>query len=269
MSFNGSQTVTKAVILAGGLGTRISEETHLRPKPMIEIGGRPILWHILKIFSAYGINEFIICAGYKGYIIKEYFANYFLHMSDVTFDMQRNSMEVHARKAEPWRITVVDTGDATQTGGRLARVRPYLNEEPFCFTYGDGVADVNIGELIAFHQSSGRLATLTAVQPPGRYGSLGFGHDQPDLVTQFQEKPVGDNAWINGGFFVLEPRAVDYIREGDATIWERAPLEGLARDKQLGAYHHRGFWRPMDTLRDKVELETLWSTGAAPWKTWE
>lgn len=258
----------KAVILAGGKGTRISEETHLRPKPMIEIGGRPILWHILKIYSSHGIQDFIICAGYKGYIIKEYFANYFLHMSDITFDMQKNSMEVHSRKAEPWRITVVDTGEETMTGGRLARVKPYLTDETFCFTYGDGVSDVDIGRLIEFHRDSKRLATLTAVQPPGRYGSLGISPQQPDLVTQFQEKPVGDNAWINGGFFVLEPKVIDYIDEGDQTTWEKGPLESLARDKQLGAFYHRGFWKPMDTLRDRVELETLWNNGVAPWKVW-
>ncbi len=260
---------TKAVILAGGMGTRISEETSLRPKPMIEIGGKPILWHILKIYSSFGINDFIICAGYKGYIIKEYFANYFLHMSDVTFDMQRNSMEVHARKAEPWRVTIIDTGNESMTGGRLARVRPYLNEETFCFTYGDGVADIDIEALIRFHKASGRLATLTAVQPPGRYGSLGFEPGQPDMVGNFQEKPEGDGAWINGGFFVLEPKVLDYIVEGDATVWERGPLERLAAEKQLSSYRHKGFWKPMDTLRDKNELESLWSSGRAPWKTWE
>jgi glucose-1-phosphate cytidylyltransferase len=268
MRHNLSQTVTKAVILAGGLGTRISEETHLRPKPMIEIGGRPILWHILKIYSAYGINDFIICAGYKGYVIKEYFANYFLHMSDVTFDMQRNSIEVHSQKAEPWRVTVVDTGDETQTGGRLARVRPYLNDGPFCFTYGDGVSDVNIAELIAFHKASGRIATLTAVQPPGRYGALSFDRDKTDCVTAFQEKPDGDGAWINAGFFVLDPKAIDYVDQGDQTVWERSPMDRLAKERQLSAYRHQGFWRPMDTLRDKVELESLWASGKAPWKKW-
>jgi glucose-1-phosphate cytidylyltransferase len=258
----------KAVILAGGLGTRISEETHVRPKPMIEIGGRPILWHILKIYSSFGIQDFIICAGYKGYVIKEYFANYFLHMSDVTLDMSRNTMEVHSRKAEPWRITIVDTGLETLTGGRLARVRPYVRDETFCFTYGDGVADIDIKALVAFHRSSGRIATLTAVQPPGRYGALGFESSNTDLVAKFQEKPEGDGAWINGGFFVLEPQAFEYILDGDATSWERAPLEKLAAERQLAAYRHRGFWRPMDTLRDKMELEDLWSSGQAPWKSW-
>ena len=259
----------QAVILAGGLGTRISEETHLKPKPMIEIGGRPILWHILKIYSSFGINDFIICAGYKGYIIKEYFANYFLHMSDVTFDMSRNSIDVHTRKAEPWRITVVDTGDESMTGGRLARVKPYLNAETFCFTYGDGVANIDIGKSIEFHRTKGKLATLTAVQPPGRYGALGFDIQDKDFVTAFQEKPEGDGAWINGGFFVLEPKVLDYLQDGDATVWEREPLEQLVKDKQLSAYRHRGFWRPMDTLRDKNELESLWNKGEAPWKSWD
>lgn len=259
----------KAVILAGGLGTRISEETHLKPKPMIEIGGRPILWHILKIYSAHGINDFIICAGYKGYLIKEYFANYFLHMSDVTFDMHRNGMEVHTRNAEPWRVTIVDTGENSMTGGRLARVKPYLNDQTFCFTYGDGVADIDIRASIEFHQRRGKLATLTAVQPPGRYGALGFERNDPDGVAAFQEKPEGDGAWINGGFFVLEPEVLDLIKHGDATVWERGPLETLAREQQLSAYRHRGFWRPMDTLRDKIELDSLWSKGTAPWKTWE
>ncbi len=256
------------MILAGGLGTRISEETHLKPKPMIEIGGRPILWHIMKIFSAHGVNNFIICAGYRGYVIKEYFANYFLHMSDVTFDMSQNTMEVHARNAEPWRVTIVDTGDETMTGGRLAKVHQYLNDESFCFTYGDGVGDVDITALLRFHRESGKLATLTAVQPPGRYGSLRFDAQHPDQVTDFQEKPTGDGGWINGGFFVLEPKALQYISEGEMTVWERTPLERLATDEQLIAYRHHGFWRPMDTLRDKNELETLWSGGNAPWKIW-
>lgn len=260
---------TKAVILAGGLGTRISEETHLKPKPMVEIGGRPILWHILKMYSSHGINDFIICAGYKGYVIKEYFANYFLHTSDITFDISRNTLEVHTRHGEPWRVTVVDTGDETMTGGRLARVRRYLNDEPFCFTYGDGVSDVNIGELIQFHLKQGKLGTVTAVQPPGRYGTMGFSQDDSNLVKQFQEKPLGDGAWINGGFFVLDPKAIDYVNEGDSTIWERGPLETLAKDNQLAAYRHNGFWRPMDTLRDKNELEKLWEAGNAPWKTWD
>ena len=258
----------QAVILAGGLGTRISEETHLKPKPMIEIGGRPILWHILKIYSSHGINDFIICAGYKGYVIKEYFANYFLHMSDVTFDMSRNSMEVHTRSAEPWRVTVVDTGEETMTGGRLARVKPYLNDETFCFTYGDGVADINVSELVAFHRSAKKLATLTAVQPPGRYGALGFNPSDQNEILSFQEKPEGDGAWINGGYFVLEPKAIDYIKDGDSTTWERKPLASLAEEGQLAAYRHNGFWRPMDTLRDKAELENHWSSGAAPWKSW-
>jgi glucose-1-phosphate cytidylyltransferase len=255
----------KAVILAGGLGTRISEETHLKPKPMVEIGGKPILWHILKTYSHYGINEFIICCGYKGYVIKEYFANYFLHMADVTFHMNMNSMEVHNKKAEPWRVTVVDTGEASMTGGRLRRVREFIGDETFCFTYGDGVADVNIGALIAFHRQQGRQATLTAVQPPGRYGALQLKAD--GAVTGFQEKPEGDGGWINGGFFVLEPAVIDRI-EDDATIWEQEPLKGLAHDGQLSAYHHSGFWQPMDTLRDRNLLDKLWSAGEAPWKVW-
>ena len=254
----------KAVILAGGLGTRLSEETSLKPKPMVEVGGKPILWHILKLYSHFGINEFIICCGYKGYIIKEYFANYFLHTSDVTFDMADNSMEVHARKAEPWKVTLVDTGESTLTGGRLARVREYVGDEPLCFTYGDGVADVDIGALIAFHQSEGRKATLTAVQPPGRFGSLAF---ERGRVLAFEEKPQGDGNWINGGFFVLNPAVFDLI-QGDATIWERQPLETLAEQNQLSIYNHHGFWQPMDTLRDKQHLEELWSSGKAPWKTW-
>ncbi len=254
----------KAVILAGGLGTRLSEETALKPKPMVEIGGRPILWHILKIYSSHGINDFVICAGYKGYVIKEYFANYFLHMSDVTFDMASNQMEVHQKKAEPWRVTVVDTGDETMTGGRIKRVRDYVGNSSFCCTYGDGVGDVNISELVAFHQRSGLEATLTGVQPPGRFGALML---EEDRVTAFQEKPQGDGAWINGGFFVLEPSVIDVI-EGDPTVWEREPLEKLAARNQLGIFRHRGFWRPMDTLRDKLELESLWDAGRAPWKTW-
>jgi glucose-1-phosphate cytidylyltransferase len=256
----------KAVILAGGLGTRLSEETSLKPKPMVEIGGRPILWHILKMYSRHGINDFIICAGYKGYIIKEYFANYFLHMSDVTFDMASNTMEVHRKHAEPWRVTIVDTGEATMTGGRLRRVADYLDGGSFCFTYGDGVGDVDITRLIAFHKSHGREATLTAVTPPGRYGALAL--DADDGVAHFQEKPEGDGSWINGGFFVLERSVLARIDQGDATIWERGPLEGLAADKQLMAFRHDGFWRPMDTLRDKVQLEEMWESGKAPWKTW-
>lgn len=255
----------KAVILAGGLGTRISEETHLKPKPMVEIGGKPILWHILKIYSAHGINEFIICCGYKGYVIKEYFANYFLHTSDVTFDMQLNTMEVHHKTAEPWKITLVDTGETTMTGGRLKCVRDYLRDETFCLTYGDGVADVDITSLIAHHRSYGRLATVTAVQPPGRYGSLEFSARAG--VGGFQEKPQGDGGWVNGGFFVLEPEVIDRI-DGDNTIWEQDPLRSLAADGELTAYQHKGFWQPMDTLRDRVLLEDLWDKGAAPWKVW-
>jgi len=255
----------KAVILAGGLGTRISEESAVRPKPMIEIGGKPILWHILKIYSEFGINDFVICCGYKGYVIKEYFANYFLHMSDVTFDMQHNRMEVHHKTAEPWRVTLVDTGEDTLTGGRLRRVREYVGDDEFCFTYGDGVADIDIAALLAFHRASGRLATLTAVQPPGRFGVLDI-HE--GAVKSFQEKPSGDGSWINGGFFVLNPKVIDYI-DGDDTIWERAPLERLASEGQLGAYFHEGFWQPMDTLRDKNHLESLWASGKAPWKVWK
>ncbi len=258
----------QAVILAGGLGTRISEETHLKPKPMIEIGGRPILWHILKIYSRHGINDFIICAGYKGYLIKEYFANYFLHVSDVTFDIGRNSMEVHTRNGEPWRVTIVDTGEETATGGRLSRIRPYLTNQSFCFTYGDGLTDHDISESIHFHKSHGKLATLTAVQPPGRYGSLGFSNTSSDTVETFQEKPAGDGSWINGGFFVLEPGVLDFITDGDSTIWERKPLDALASAGQLKAFRHRGFWKPMDTLRDKIELENMWASGQAPWKSW-
>jgi glucose-1-phosphate cytidylyltransferase len=256
----------KAVILAGGLGTRISEETHLKPKPMIEIGGRPILWHILKLYSAHGVNDFIICCGYRGYVIKEYFANYFLHMSDVTFDMATNQMEVHERKAEPWKVTLVDTGDETLTGGRLKRIAPYLaGEKSFCFTYGDGVADVDIQSLITFHESHGKLATVTAVQPPGRYGAI---EEEGGLVSGFTEKPRGDGALINGGFFVLSPKCLDLI-EGDATSWEGEPLTKLAHSGQMMAFEHRGFWQPMDTLRDKNHLEELWDSGQAPWKIWQ
>ena len=254
-----------AVILAGGLGTRISEETHLKPKPMIEIGGKPVLWHILKIYSAHGINDFIICVGYKGYVIKEYFANYFLHMSDVTFDIKNNRMEVHHKHAESWRVTVVDTGEETQTGGRLKRVRDYLKDEPFCFTYGDGLADVDVSATVEFHRSHGKLATITAVQPPGRYGALQI---EEGFVRDFHEKPLGDGAWINGGFFVLDPAVVGRIPD-DASIWEREPMESLARDNELMAYQHSGFWRPMDTLRDKSQLEELWQSGRAPWKVWK
>jgi len=254
----------KAVILAGGLGTRISEETYLKPKPMIEIGGRPILWHILKLYSSHGINEFVICCGYRGYVIKEYFANYFLHMSDITFDMKHNSMEVHQKNAEPWKVTVVDTGEETMTGGRLKRVSPYIGNETFCFTYGDGVGDVNIKAAVAAHKSSGKKATVTAVQPAGRFGMLNL---EGNSVTGFIEKPEGDGGWINGGFFVLEPSVLDFI-EGDSTIWEREPLQGLATEGQLNAFQHRGFWQPMDTLRDKQHLEELWQSGKASWKKW-
>lgn len=254
----------KAVILAGGLGTRISEETSTRPKPMVEIGGKPILWHIMKVYSAHGIHDFIICCGYKGYVIKEYFANYFLHMSDVTFDMHHNKMEVHQRNAEPWKVTLVDTGEETMTGGRLKKVRRYLTEEDFCFTYGDGVGNVDITKLVAFHKEQGTLATLTATQPPGRFGALNM---EQHKITNFQEKPQGDGSWINGGFFVLSPKVLDYI-EGDQTIWERVPMERLAAEGQMSAYLHRGFWQPMDTLRDKNHLEELWTSGKAPWKTW-
>jgi glucose-1-phosphate cytidylyltransferase len=256
----------KAVILAGGLGTRISEETHLKPKPMIEIGGKPILWHILKIYSHHGINDFIVCCGYKGYVIKEYFANYFLHMSDVTFDMSKNSMEVHQRNAEPWKVTLVDTGDETMTGGRIKHIANYVrDEEFFCMTYGDGVGDINITELIAFHRSQNVKATLTATIPPGRFGSLDLNGSK---VNSFMEKPKGDGAMINGGFFVLSPQVIDYIK-GDTTLWEREPLEELARQGNLSAYSHHGFWQPMDTLRDKNYLEELWQSGKAPWKVWE
>jgi glucose-1-phosphate cytidylyltransferase len=255
----------KAVILAGGGGTRISEETHLKPKPMIEIGGKPLLWHILKTYSHHGVNDFIICCGYKGYVIKEYFANYFLHMSDVTFDMASNEMTVHQRHAEPWKVTLVDTGEASMTGGRLRRVRSYLaSEEAFFFTYGDGLADVDIPALLAFHKSRGTLATVTATVPPGRFGALGIRDGQ---VQSFQEKPAGDSGMINGGFFVLSPKVIDLI-EGDATIWEREPMERLAASGQLSAYLHQGFWQPMDTLRDKLQLEELWASGRAPWKVW-
>jgi glucose-1-phosphate cytidylyltransferase len=256
----------KAVILAGGLGTRISEETHLKPKPMIEIGGKPILWHILKLYSAHGVNDFVICCGYRGYVIKEYFANYFLHMSDVTFDMQTNRMEVHEKKAEPWKVTLVDTGDDTLTGGRLKRVAKHVqDEEAFCFTYGDGLADVDIGKLTAFHKSHGKKATVTAVQPPGRYGAIEKSGDQ---VTGFIEKPRGDGGLINGGFFVLSPKCIDLI-DGDETSWEAQPLTKLASDGEMMAFDHHGFWQPMDTLRDKTYLEDLWDSGKAPWKIWK
>jgi glucose-1-phosphate cytidylyltransferase len=255
----------KAVILAGGLGTRISEETHLKPKPMIEVGGKPILWHIMKIYSHYGVNDFVICCGFKGYVIKEYFANYFLHMSDVTFDMRDNSMQVLQHSAEPWRVTLIDTGEETMTGGRLRRVAPYLkDEEAFCFTYGDGVSNVNIAELIAFHKAQKVKATLTATYPPGRFGALDM---LDDKVRTFKEKPKGDGGMINGGFFVLSPAVLDLL-DGDDCIWERAPLETLAERGELAAYQHHGFWQAMDTLRDKTHLEELWQSGQAPWRIW-
>lgn len=255
----------KAVILAGGLGTRISEETHLRPKPMIDIGGKPILWHIMKMYSTHGVNDFVICCGYKGYMIKEYFANYFLHTSDVTFDLVCNRMEVHEQHAEPWRVTLVDTGETTMTGGRLKRVAAYLKgDESFCFTYGDGVSDLDIGASIAFHKRHGKQATVTAVRPPGRYGAL---KREGTSVVGFAEKPVGDGGWINGGFFVLSPTCLDLI-EGDATSWEVGPLEALAVQGELQAFEHAGFWQPMDTLRERTFLEQLWVSGQAPWKIW-
>lgn len=256
----------KAVILAGGLGTRLSEETITKPKPMVEIGGKPILWHIMKIYSSFGVNDFIICCGYKGYVIKEYFANYFLHQSDVTFNMRDNQMKVHEKRAEPWQVTLVDTGDLSMTGGRLKRVAEYLKgEESFCFTYGDGVANIDIKSLLDFHKSHGKEATLTSTFPPGRFGALEISNDQ---VLKFQEKPKGDGAMINGGFFVLSPKVIDRI-EGDETIWEQDPLKSLARDGQLMSYKHEGFWRPMDTLRDKKMLEKLWEENKAPWKVWQ
>lgn len=253
----------KAVILAGGLGTRISEETSIRPKPMIEIGGKPILWHIMKTYSTYGITDFVICCGFKGYVIKEFFSNYFLHTSDVTFDMSNNSMEVHHRSAEPWRVTLVDTGEGTMTGGRIKRIAHFIDED-FCLTYGDGLADVDIRKLLAFHYEQNTLCTLTAVQPPGRFGALDM---EGSKIVAFQEKPQGDSSWVNGGFFVCSPKILDFI-DDDSTIWERKPLEILAGQNQLSAYLHRGFWQPMDTLRDKIYLEELWASGQAPWKVW-
>lgn len=255
----------KAVILAGGLGTRISEETGSKPKPMIEIGSNPILWHIMKIYSSFGVNDFVICCGYKGYMVKEYFANYFLHMSDVTFDMKNNKMEIHRKFAEPWNVTLVDTGIDTMTGGRLKRIKEYVDDKTFCFTYGDGVADVQIDKLIKFHNDNKTIATVTAVQPPGRFGTLDV---KQDKIISFKEKPPGDGNWINGGYFVLEPSVFDYLKD-DSTVWEREPLEKLAKDEQLSAYKHSGFWQPLDTLRDKNKLEDLWSKGNAPWKIWE
>lgn len=254
----------KAVILAGGLGTRLSEETGTRPKPMVDIGGRPILWHIMKTYSHYGIQDFVICLGYKGYMIKEYFSNYFLHMSDVTIDIANNSMKIHQNNAESWRVTLVDTGESTMTGGRLKRVRHYLNNETFCMTYGDGVGNVNIEALVTFHRAHGKMATLTATQPPGRFGALDLDGSR---IASFQEKPHGDGSWINGGFFVLETGVIDYIAD-DSTLWEKEPMEKLAQQNQLHAFLHKGFWQPMDTLRDKVHLEELWNSGKAPWKIW-
>lgn len=254
----------KAVILAGGFGTRISEESLLKPKPMIEIGGKPILWHIMKLYSVHKVNEFIICCGYKGYVIKEYFANYFIHNSDITFDVKKNQMSIHQNSAEPWKVTVVDTGEETMTGGRLKRVSQYIQNEDFCFTYGDGVSDINISELIAFHKTHGKLATITAVQPPGRYGALKMNGSR---VESFMEKPQGDGAVINGGFFVLNTKVIEYIKN-DSTIWEKEPMEKLAAEEQMHAFLHSGFWQPMDTLRDKRQLEELWNSGRAPWKKW-
>ena len=255
----------KAVILAGGRGTRLAEETSVRPKPMVKIGSKPILWHIMKIYSTHGINEFVICCGYKGYMIKEYFANYFLHNSDVTFDMTRNDMQVHEHSTEPWKVTLVDTGDSTATGGRLKRVSRYLDDEPFCFTYGDGVSNVDIGQLVTFHRQQGTLATMTAIQPPSKYGVLGF---EGDRIIEFQEKPVGEGGWINGGFFVLDPKVLDYI-DSDDTPWEHEPLRRLVSEGQLAAHFHHGFWQSMDTLRDRYVLEELWKGGDPPWKIWQ
>jgi glucose-1-phosphate cytidylyltransferase len=254
----------KVVILAGGLGTRLSEETTVRPKPMVEVGGKPVLWHIMKTYSHHGVNDFVICLGYRGYVIKEYFANYFLHMSDVTFDLRRNEMKVHHNTSEPWTVTLVDTGDATMTGGRLKRVREHVGDETFCFTYGDGLSNVNVAEVIAFHKAQGTHATVTAVQPPGRFGVVDI---EEDKIRKFTEKPVGDGGWVNGGYFVLEPKVFDYV-DGDQTTWEREPLERLAAEAQLSAFRHTGFWQPMDNLRDKILLDGLWEQGRAPWKVW-
>ena len=257
----------KCIIFAGGLGTRISEETDLKPKPMIEIGGKPILWHIMKIYSTHGINDFIICCGYKGYLIKEYFSNYFLHHSDVTFDISKNSLKIHENTSEPWKVTLVDTGEKTMTGGRLKRVRKYVNEEEsFCLTYGDGLGNIDISALLAVHKKNNKLATLTATKPPGRYGVLKFGSE--NYISQFQEKPDGDGSWINGGFFVLKPDVIDLIDDDDS-VWEEGPLKVLAKKNQLVAYKHHNFWHPMDTLRDKVMLNNLWNSGKAPWKIWD
>ena len=255
----------KAVILAGGLGTRLSEETEMKPKPMVEIGGRPILWHIMKLYTAHGITDFIICLGYKGYLIKEYFANYSLHMSDVTYDLQKNQMEIHRNYVEPWRITLVDTGEDTMTGGRLKRVKEYLGDEDFCFTYGDGVSNINIRDVVALHKQAGTLATVSAVQPPGRFGAI---TSDGNRVLTFEEKPHGDGAWINGGFFVLSPNVIEYIND-DATLWEQEPMKALAQQGQMSVYFHEGYWQPMDTLRDKRQLEEMWQAGNPPWKTWK
>jgi len=257
--------IGKVVILAGGFGSRLAEETEVRPKPLVDIGGRPILWHIMQIYSHFGLHDFVICLGYKGYMIKEYFANYDLHTSDVTFDLSNNSTIVHHRRAEPWRVTLVDTGDATMTGGRIRRVRQHIGDRPFCLTYGDGVARIDIAKLIAFHETQRRLATITAVQPPGRFGALDI--DAADVVRSFKEKPQGDGTWINGGFLVLSPQVIDYI-DGDDTVFEQAPLQRLAAEGQLAAFRHSGFWHPMDTLRDKRYLDELWRDGKAPWKLW-
>ena len=256
----------KAVILAGGFGTRISEESSIKPKPMVEIGGKPILWHIMKVYSSYGINDFVICCGYKSHVVKEYFANYHLHCSDITFDLENNAMEVHTNRVEPWKVTLVETGDSTMTGGRLKRVKDYIGDGTFCFTYGDGVSDVDIGALLAFHKAQDALATLTAVQPPGRFGAFKLEHDET-RISSFKEKPDGDGAWVNSGFFVLEPAVIDYI-EDDSTVWEKDPMETLAGNNELSAFRHHGFWQPMDTLRDKHVLEDLWQSGKAPWKVW-
>lgn len=257
----------KIVLLAGGLGTRLSEETELKPKPMVEIGGKPILWHIMKIYSSFGFNEFIVCCGYKGYVIKEYFANYFLHQADITVDLSKNNIDIHHSKAEPWKITMVDTGLNTMTGGRIKRVQEYIGNDTFMLTYGDGVCNININELLAFHKKHGKLATLTAVQTSGKFGALDLGGGEK--VNSFMEKPKGDGTWINGGFFVLEPGIFDYINDGDNTIWERTPLENLTKNNELFAYKHPGFWRPMDTLRDKVELENMWNSQKCEWKLWK
>jgi glucose-1-phosphate cytidylyltransferase len=255
----------KVVILAGGLGTRLAEETTIRPKPMVEIGDRPMLWHIMKIYSSYGLNDFVICLGYRGYMVKEYFANYHLHTSDVTFDVAANRMEVQRTATEPWRVTLIDTGQNTMTGGRLRRVLQYLGDEDFCFTYGDGVADIDIGRLVEFHRDEGTLVTVTAVQPTGRFGSMVLDGSR---VSEFSEKPTGDGAWINGGFFVVSPKVAPYL-EADDTVWEREPMQRLASEGQLSSYRHTGFWQPMDTLREKLRLDELWESGAAPWKTWD